>query len=402
MYCSLAYNQATCSRDVGFIVSNISTDILYGGAATNLSDKLSLGFGIDYFVGVGAKQKDPRPKNNVVKIKLNPGVIYHTEKYNMGLNLGYQNRKEEISYSQTITDNPDISYYAFKGFGFYTKEIDSNYSRHQNQQSILGGVQFETKKTKIPSLTEIKFDFGKEKIVDGSSAPQKDRGGDWDLLDLQLKEILHYGTMEKLHKIELNGNYYDGNGTEYTQEKVYNGNVSEYVTISKNLKFNRKIAQAQLGYSYQKLNERKLFDHLWVSSLSFVSNQENYYFIPEVFTSSFSNIIGAASFEKNFYLKSFHLAPKLSAAYTYNLANDLVLSDLTEITKNQIKEFYLYDFKYQSSNLLKLEAQFELGWSAEKSRVINQYFIHLNFSHFNTPDATWKYSVLTAKLGLMF
>jgi hypothetical protein len=31
MYCSLAYNQATCSRDVGFIVSNISTDILYGG-----------------------------------------------------------------------------------------------------------------------------------------------------------------------------------------------------------------------------------------------------------------------------------------------------------------------------------------------------------------------------------
>ena len=31
MFCSLAYNQATCFRDVGFIVSNISTDILYGG-----------------------------------------------------------------------------------------------------------------------------------------------------------------------------------------------------------------------------------------------------------------------------------------------------------------------------------------------------------------------------------
>jgi hypothetical protein len=31
MFCSLRYNQATCFRDVGFIVSNISTDILYGG-----------------------------------------------------------------------------------------------------------------------------------------------------------------------------------------------------------------------------------------------------------------------------------------------------------------------------------------------------------------------------------
>jgi hypothetical protein len=31
MICMLAYNQATCARDTGFLVSNISTDILYGG-----------------------------------------------------------------------------------------------------------------------------------------------------------------------------------------------------------------------------------------------------------------------------------------------------------------------------------------------------------------------------------
>lgn len=31
MRCTLAYNRDTCARDVGFIVSNISTDILYGG-----------------------------------------------------------------------------------------------------------------------------------------------------------------------------------------------------------------------------------------------------------------------------------------------------------------------------------------------------------------------------------
>lgn len=375
---------------------------LAGGVATSLSERISLGFGVDYFVGVGAKQKDPRPKNNVVEIKFNPGIIFHTEQYNIGLNAGYQNRKEEISYQQTISDNPDISYYAFKSFGFFTKEIDSNYIRYQNQQSILGGVQFETKKTKLPTLTEIKFNLGTEKIDDGSSAPQKDRGGDWDVLNLHLKEILHYGAVEKLHKFELNGNYFDGNGTEYTQEKVYNGNVVEYVTIAKNLKFNRKIVQAQLGYSFQKLNPENQLDRMVVSSLSFVSNQENYYFIPEIFTSSYSNIIGAASFEKNLYLKTFHFAPKLSASYTYNIANDLLLSDLSEITKNQIKDIYIHDFNYQSSNLLKVEAQLELGWSAKTSKVLDQYFIHLNFTHYNPTDKGFNYSILTAKIGLMF
>jgi len=375
---------------------------LAGGVATSLSEKISLGFGIEYFVGVGAKQKDPRPKNNVVKFKLNPGIIFHTLRYNIGVNMGYQNRKEEISYQQTISDNPDISYYAFKGFGFYSKEIDSNYSRYQNQHSFLGGVQFETKETKFPSLTEIKFDLGKEKIDDGSSAPQKDRGGDWDVMDLKLREILHCGTMDKLHKFELYGNYLDGNGTEYTQERVNHGNVVEYITISKNLKFNRKVAQAQLGYSLQKLNTEKQLDKMVISSLAFVSNQESYYYIPEIFTSSYSNIIGAASFEKNFYLETFHLSPKLGASYAYNLAKDFLLSDLSEITKTQIKELYIHDFNYQSSNLLKLEAQCELGWSAKKFRAINQYFIHLNFTHFNSSDTEFKYSILTAKLGLMF
>jgi len=375
---------------------------LAGGVATSLSEKISLGFGIDYFVGVGAKQKDPRPKNNVVKIRLNPGIIFHTAKYNIGANVGYQNRKEEISYQQTITDNPDISYFAFKGFGFYSKEIDSNYSRYQDQQSIFGGLQFETKKTKFPALTEIKFDLGKEGISDGSSAPQKDRGGDWDVMDLQFREILHAGTKEKLHKFELNAGYLDGNGTEYTQKKVYHGNVAEYVTISKNLKFNRKVAQAQLAYNFQKLDTKKQLDRMIYSSLAYVSNQEAYYYIPEIFTSSFANIVGAASFEKNFYLKSFQVAAKLAASYSSNLANDLLLSDLTEITKTQLKEIYLHDFKYQSSNLLKLEAQCELGWSAKKPGVINQYFIHLNFTHYNCSDTTLKYSILTAKLGLMF
>ena len=249
--------------------------LLSGGVATNLTPRLSAGCQIDYFAGIGAKQKDPRPENNVIRILINPGIIFHTEKFNMGVNLGYSNRKEEIEYIQYITENPDIAYFAFKGFGFYSKELEMNYYRFQNEKSLLGGVQFETKKTRLPSLTEFKFKFGKETIDDGKSAVIKETGGDWDVIDLNMKEIVRFGTHDKLQKVELNAGYCNGNGSEFTQEKVYHGNIVEYVTIATNLKFNRSIIRADLDYTCQQLKTARQIDWIFNVRVGAVNNSEN-------------------------------------------------------------------------------------------------------------------------------
>jgi hypothetical protein len=47
MYASLAYNKSTCARDVGFIVSNIATDILYGGKYNTIKAGLRYWAGSD-------------------------------------------------------------------------------------------------------------------------------------------------------------------------------------------------------------------------------------------------------------------------------------------------------------------------------------------------------------------
>ena len=375
---------------------------LSGGIATNINPNVSIGCKIDYFVAVGAKQKDPRPQNKVIRFVLNPGIIFHREKYDLGADLGFANRKEEIDYSQFITDNPDISYFAFKGFGFYAKEIGMDYYRFQNENALFGGFQFRTKKTKLPSLTELKFKYGKETIDDGSSAPVKERGGDWDFADLNLKEIVQYGTSELSHKIELNAGYFKGNGSEFTQEKVYNGTVTEYVTISTNLKFERKILQGQLEYTAQKLKTAQKINWIFNSRIGAFNNNETYYYVPEIFTSGYTNLLGFASLEKDFYLISFHFAPFLAASYTYNLSNNLVLSDLPEITKKELKEIYIHDFNYQTDNLFKLEAHLVCGYFTKKARLSDQLFVHLNFSYYKPSANNYSFSILTAKIGFMF
>jgi hypothetical protein len=375
---------------------------LSGGIAMNINPRLSFGCKVEYFVGIGAKQKDPRPENNVVRLLINPGIILHSDQFNFGIDAGYTKRKEEVDYIQYITENPDIAYFAFKGFGFYDKEIDMSYYRFQNEHNLFGGLQLETLKKAFPSLTEFRFKYGHETIDDGSSAISKEKGGDWDHIDLKFKEIVHFGKGNQTHRFMLNAGYFDGYGSEYFQDKIYHGNIVEYVTISSHLKLDRKILQGELDYSWMRLNNNRQLDWLLNGRVGAINNQETFYYIPELFSSSYTNCWGLVSLEKDFYHKSFHAAPSLSVSYSGNLSSEMDLSDLTEITKRQMKDIYIRDFQFQSTNLLKLEAQVVCGFTFKKSKLMNQLFFNFGFSYFKPSEWFNDATVLTAKIGFMF
>ena len=375
---------------------------LSGGIALNINPRLSFGCKVEYFVGVGAKQKDPRPENNVVRLMVNPGIILHRDQFNFGIDAGYTNRKEEVDYMQYITENPDIAYFAFKGFGFYDKDIDMNYYRFQNEHDVFGGLQLETLKKAFPSLTEFRFRYGHETIDDGSSAISKEKGGDWDHIDLKFKEIVHFGKGNQTHRFVLNAGYFDGYGSEYTQDKIYHGNIVEYVTISSHLKLDRKVLQGELDYTWMQLNNNRQLDWLLNGRVGAINNQETFYYIPELFSSAYTNCYGLVSLEKDFYHKSFHAAPILSVSYSGNLSNKLDLSDITEITKRQMKDIYIRDFQYQTTNLLKVEAQVVCGFTLKNPSLMDQLFFNLDYSYFKPNKWFDNYSVLTMKIGFMF
>lgn len=376
---------------------------LIGGVSKKMNEKLSLGILVDYFVGVGAKQKDPRPENIVMNFSINPSMILQYTNSKVGIDLGYRNRKEEIGYTQIATDNPDPTFFTFKGFGFFNSEVDYGVSRFQTAKNYFGGIQYEKKIAGLQSLTELRADYGLEITEDGSSTIKKEDGGDWETLLIELNQQLSDYTSNSIRKVTFNGSYFNGDGVEYSQEIVFDDdNHAQYITIGKNLKFNRQIIFAQLKFDYLRLWSENQIN--WESSafVNFKMNNETYHYIPEIFTADYSNIEAGFNFEKNYYLNSVHFTPAVKMKYRYSLSNELLLSNDPTVTKKQNKEIFAHDFEYFSDDLINASASIKIGFDNQLIKNTGQLYLTIGYEYWQAIKAKDTKGLLTGRIGWVF
>jgi hypothetical protein len=376
---------------------------LSGGAAKRFSEKLSTGILAQYFIGEGAKQKDPRPKNTVSDFLISPSVIFNLSKAKIGFDIAYRNRKEQISYSQVVTNDSDPTFFMFKGMGFYSDETASNKYRFYMENDFNGGFQYEVALFEFLSLTEIRGAYSLETIEDGSNTIKKEDAGDWKTYQFELNQQLIKQKSNSIQKIIFNGSFFNGDGVEYTQDVVINDDKSsEYVTVAKNLKFNRITFSSNLVFDYMKLLESG--KNTWEASafIQFKMNNEKYYYIPEIFTAEYSNIEAGARFEKSFYWGNIHFSPEITSKYRFNLSQEIVLSDDEEITKYQNKELYIHDFEYYASDLIYTSAIINCGIKAEALKNIDEIYLNIGYEHWQVIDSGVSTGILTGKIGFLF
>ncbi len=331
-----------------------------GQAAWILSDRLILGGGLQYRVSVAAKQKDPRPEINVTFLEFHPSLLLIGNKSKIGFDAGYANRKEEISYT-TYKSNFTPAFFMFKGFGFFSKEIDYGFYRFQTSHEGFAGLQFEKNFPNSSSLSEIRGRYGFEKIEDGGSVIIREDGGDWKTWQVDFHQYLKRFSGNKGWSFDGGASWFNGDGVEYTQQVVYVGNNEEYVTIGKNLKFNRQIADGHLNLNYLTLKEDRKINWDLLGGVNVTRSSEKYYYIPEVFTASWLNLTGNATVKKNLYTGSFHFAPSLGVSWRQNLSESLSLSDLPEITIKQRPEIFRHDFDHSVASVLGLHGIMQVG-----------------------------------------
>ncbi|WP_319502357.1 DUF6850 family outer membrane beta-barrel protein [uncultured Draconibacterium sp.] len=376
---------------------------LSGGFAKKLNQNLSFGLLADYQIGKSAKQKDPRPRTVITNFSLYPSIIIHFLNSNLGLNLGYRNRKEDIEYRQVVIDDPDPIYFMFRGLGFYSLEIGQTKSRFFNQNSISAGVQFDTKYFGYSSLTEISGIYSKEQTEDGTSIIKKDDAGDWKTFRIDLNQQFSKHSSTAIQKITFRTSYFDGDGIEYLQEAIINDdNQTEYITLSKNLKLNRKEFDAAVEY-----NHLKLYDHgqiNWESSVygHYKLKTEKYYYIPEIFSAQYSNLELGVNFEKNFYIGKMCFAPGLQLNYRHNLDQELNLSNDETITRQQNKQLYIHDFEYDTAEYFNISSRIYCGYKMPKSESIDELFLKIRYEFREAIDSNQNIGILTAKLGFVF
>jgi len=374
---------------------------LTGQLAYTFSNNLILGCGVNYFVAVAAKQKDPRPENMVTQIEFHPSLILLKNNYNLGFDIGYRNRKEEIQYN-TYRSNFTPNYFMFKGLGFYSKEIEDGYYRFQSCREVFAGMQFEKEFEGLQSLSELRFNYTSEGIEDGGSVIAKEDGGDWKTYEVKLNQQLKRINDKNIHVIGGKFNFFNGDGTEYTQTKVKEGDVTRYITISKNLKFTRQTIFGEISYNCLKMLNKNDVDWDINTSITAINNSEKYYYVPEIFTSSYFNIAGNAEIQKNFYFGVMHFAPSINARYSSNISSNVFLSNLTEITNTQRQEIYMQEFDFYTADVLNLGGEIQLGYFPKNIKSIDQMNLCLMFDYWTQMEMQTKSTLVSVKVGFVF
>ncbi len=375
---------------------------LSGGLSSVINSALVAGIKVDYKVCVGAKQKDPRPENVVNQLSINPGIIFQKSKIKIGADIGYLLRKEENNFIQYVTDNPDPTYFYFKGFGFYSSDITANHIRFQSQNSFFGGIQLESNFNKNISITELRANYSIESIDDGSTVIKKEDAGDWKELRISLNEQLKFYKNKTIQLIKLNGNYFNGKGIEYTQDLVYEGSNHQYVTVAKNMKIERNTITGILDYNLLTLNDNGSIDWNLKANTAFKYNQEKYYYIPEIFSADYMNLSAGVGITKNIYTKKLHLAPGINTYYNYNISSNMYLPSDPEITKKQIQEIYIEDFNYFKADILNLAANLKIGLNTTSFKNLEQIYLNLSYNYSNAINLEQTFGIFSSKIGFVF
>lgn len=376
---------------------------LEGGIGYKLNERISLGCGVNYYVAVGAKQKDPRPQNTYMRFSINPSLILHRANYKLGVDIGYRNLKEEIEYKVSRL-NFSPTFFMFKGFGFYSKDIGTGFYRFLSGNEFFGGVQWEKNLKGVPTLTELKFNYNIQSIEDGNSVIRKLDGGEWRTYNMVLNEQITLRKGPTNHFFRGILSFSHGDGNEFTQNIVNEGpwNVPSYVTIGENLKFNRQTLNGTISYNYLKLKDQDRIVWDVVARVNYINNSEKYYYIPEIFTSGYTNLTGSLSLQKNIYFGIYHLALGLNSGYTSNLSNDLQLSALPEITKKQRVDVYQQECDYYASSLFKAGGEVKIGANFIKLKNLGQTYLTFNYDKVSQVGGNQKFSSFSAKLGFVF
>lgn len=374
---------------------------LSGKMAYRHSDRLTIGTAIDYYARVGAKQKDPRPKTTISYIGIHPSVILNRSNSTLGFDLGFSNREENIGYS-TLKTNFTPVFFMFKGYGFYTKELDSGFERYQSARDLTAGIQLEKGKGGSNALTELRLDYGLESVTDGSSVIRKEDGGEWEKLHSGLSHRLGKKTGNYIRTWGGKADFYAGYGKEFLQDVVYEGNHEEYITISKNMKYKRFVTTAGAFYDFARMKDQSRSDWMFHSSLDLDNVMEKYYYIPEVFSSSVMNLAGNIFLQKDYYSGKLHFAPSFEGTYQLNLDGSLQLSDLEEILATQRTEIVSQEFDYSCADYVQLKAKGRVGFAPGTVRGVDQIFLELWVDYLKPVHSEDKFVSFGSKIAFVF
>lgn len=344
-----------------------------GKLSYRVSDRLTLAAGAEYLSAVGAKQKDPRNKNNISSLRVSPGVIYDFGRTRVGLSGSLYTTSDEISYS--VEGNWNQTLFMPLGLGYYRREVNiSSYSQWYTGKGYSGAIQASHETGSIFMLAEIRYDHFIEEARSGSSFRLIDGITDKD--DISLSALLRLAGEKAFHNFTLQGSLTSLSADEILQRSftINKGTYSydSLATVSwiENKHMINDI-HGSLGYSYLVFDSERNIDFEAGATVGMNYFSTEHYPVQSYGQYNVFNLNGTLFASKLLRLGGINLTPGIDVSYQANLGSDISYT----IQTYSLPEMIYHDYYITKASVVSGKLSLKLERPLARNKFIKSVFI---------------------------
>ncbi len=363
---------------------------LSASLATRPMHNFTYGFRLDYKVGDLSRLKDPRSRTNLADYRVTPAVTYSWQQHTVGLSGHYRRRKEKIPNIITVQTDPNMQYYTYTGMENAKGSIGgySAFERQFTNHELGAELAYSYQTERFHSLTTLTYSKGNESVYgDTKYEPGKYATSNYGLLSQN-----RYTVGDKLHSLDVNVSYEQGDADEYRQEKVTEKDPVTGIEstrwntlITYNKRYQVTLLNADVHYRLMWTNPQLRTSKAYVGLRGILNSAENKYTLP---VSSFKSDYARTEVEGGYaflFKGSRSLWVEAAASYHASLSADL---NLTDPSTEYAQSVLLPDMNYYGASHFggRLQLQYQMPVTIKKTTAI--WFAKIGASYLKTNKHT--------------
>lgn len=353
--------------------NNQHYELAFKACMPHVTNHLSAGIAGGYKASLGAKQRDPRTENYLMKLELKPSIVYSpSTSHHIGLNLVYYSLKEESNMENINTDISQ-TYYELYGLGTAVIGLGSGRTTNYVGNNIGGGIQYNYTGN-VNVLFSSDYSLKVEEVEISFTTPKDDSATKQTLW----KNNLYLHTTAKDHSHYLNVEYAKRHidGIQYITLRDVSETYKGWISLHKNIRSTYKDQFLQIGYDYTKNAQN---EYKWLAGIQMgIKEKKDVYLIPRS-EKKIKNAFGEIHGKYNCNLSD-KLAKRLlmgiSFAYNKNLSGHYLYGG-SHPEYPIVTELEQGDFDYLSSDFYALNVSATYSQRIKKENKIN-FFIKAN------------------------
>lgn len=251
-------------------------------SAPLLNDRLFLGIGLNYSVGSGARQEDPRPLALIKDLDLEPSALWKINDQNMiGIKGHFNSFNEDVSLE---IRNPNTNHNLYKMLGpveiFNPLQMTyaSSLTRNYKGNTAGGSLQYGYKSDVWLGVLSAGLHSRTEDVRDGVSNPSK--AGRLEETLYKIDALIQRTSPSAINMVTVNWQQADRDGIESHQRLVSDGPNSSQLneTIFQSVFMTSLKTDAKLEYSWLRLKNGTGYDWLLKASANYRGLDSRYLF----------------------------------------------------------------------------------------------------------------------------